>query len=112
MAKAKGLRWLLFLLLLRLSASDTLDIDVILFVDGNCQTRYTTMILLDDGCYANMYTNLTKAFKLRIVGFTGISRYDIYDYNDACHVPESKRTPTVDPGKPGVGTEKALLANS
>jgi hypothetical protein len=34
------------------------------------------MLLLDDGCYANMYTNLTKAFKLKIVGFTGVSRWD------------------------------------
>eukprot|EP00913_Durusdinium_trenchii_P007932 g7438.t1 len=43
------------------------------------------MLLLDDGCYANLYTNQTKAFKVRIVGFTGVSKYDVYDYTDACH---------------------------
>lgn len=85
MAKAIGLGWLLLPSVLRLSASDTLDIDVTLYVDGNCITAYTSMLLLDDGCYANMYTNLTKAFKLKIVGFTGVSRYDLYDYTDACY---------------------------
>ena len=28
---------------------------------GDLAQRYATMLLLDDGCYANMYTNLTKA---------------------------------------------------
>ncbi|CAK9009205.1 unnamed protein product [Durusdinium trenchii] len=46
---------------------------------------YTDMLLLNDGCYANLYTNQTKAFKVRIVGFTGVSKYDVYDYTDACH---------------------------
>lgn len=55
--------------------------------------RYATMLLLDDGCYANMYTNITVAFKLRIVGFSGVARYDMYDYVDACHTAFSpKRT--------------------
>ena len=33
-----GLGWLLLSSVLRLSASDTLDIDVTLYVDGNCIT--------------------------------------------------------------------------
>lgn len=79
------LRWLLLHLLVHLSASDTLDVDVKLYTDSNCLFPYTDMLLLDDGCYANLYTNQTKAFKVRIVGFTGVSKYDVYDYTDACH---------------------------
>ncbi|CAJ1387147.1 unnamed protein product [Effrenium voratum] len=70
-----------------------LDVDVTLYLDSNCFERYDTLLLLDDGCYANLYTNLTKAFKLKIVGFSGVSKYDIYDYIDACHTQFSpKRT--------------------
>ncbi|CAE7781781.1 unnamed protein product [Symbiodinium pilosum] len=69
-------------------------------------------MLLDDGCYANLYTNLTKAFKLRIVGFTAPYQYDIYDYTDACHTQFSpKRTLTSGKCERFVGGYFAMMTN-
>ncbi|OLP76771.1 hypothetical protein AK812_SmicGene43250, partial [Symbiodinium microadriaticum] len=75
-----------------------LDIDVRLFLDSNCFDPYDELLLLDDGCYANLYTNATKAFKVRIVGFVEPFKYDIQDYTDACHTIFSPKR-TLESGK-------------
>ncbi|CAE7383621.1 unnamed protein product [Symbiodinium sp. CCMP2592] len=93
-----GFLWLLAASLLRPSSGDTLDIDVRLFLDSNCFDPYDELLLLDDGCYANLYTNATKAFKVRIVGFVEPFKYDIQDYTDACHTIFSPKR-TLESGK-------------
>eukprot|EP00933_Yihiella_yeosuensis_P073774 TRINITY_DN82514_c0_g1_i1.p1 TRINITY_DN82514_c0_g1~~TRINITY_DN82514_c0_g1_i1.p1 ORF type:complete len:263 (-),score=16.00 TRINITY_DN82514_c0_g1_i1:55-843(-) len=71
--------------LIRLGGADTLDIDVRMYRDSNCFERHEELLLLDNGCYGNVYSNLTKAYSLRIVGFTGLKKLDLYDYVDACN---------------------------
>jgi hypothetical protein len=74
-----------FLPLLIRSAADTLDVGVDLYQDSNCFERQDNLMLVDSGCYGNLYSNLTKAFSVRIVGFTGTQKVDLYEYIDACH---------------------------
>lgn len=81
-----GLRvGLLLAALLPACWADTLDIEVAMYSDSNCFERFDNLLLLDDTCYANLYTNLTKGYKLKIVGFTGEKKLDLYDYTDACN---------------------------
>jgi len=64
--------------------ADTLDIDVKMYQDSNCFERRDDLLLLDDTCYANVYTNLTKAFSMKITKFDGQQEVDLFDYTDDC----------------------------
>eukprot|EP00441_Pelagodinium_beii_P016446 CAMPEP_0197663208 /NCGR_PEP_ID=MMETSP1338-20131121/56523_1 /TAXON_ID=43686 ORGANISM="Pelagodinium beii, Strain RCC1491" /NCGR_SAMPLE_ID=MMETSP1338 /ASSEMBLY_ACC=CAM_ASM_000754 /LENGTH=220 /DNA_ID=CAMNT_0043241461 /DNA_START=44 /DNA_END=703 /DNA_ORIENTATION=- len=71
--------------LLQLCYADTLDIDVKMYQDSNCFERRDDLLILDDTCYANLFTNLTKAYKMKIVGFDPASQQlDLFDYTDDC----------------------------
>jgi hypothetical protein len=78
--------------------ADTLDIEVAMYSDQNCFQRFDNLLLLDDSCYANLYSNLTKAYKLKIVGFTGEKKMDLFEYSDACHTQFSPKR-TIEVGK-------------
>jgi len=66
--------------------ADTMDINAVLYKDANCFERADEMVLLDQGCYANRYANLTKAFQLKIVVFeTGIQKIDLREYLNDCY---------------------------
>mmetsp|Transcript_5990 Transcript_5990/g.9570 ORF Transcript_5990/g.9570 Transcript_5990/m.9570 type:complete len:262 (+) Transcript_5990:86-871(+) len=66
-------------------AADTLDVSVRMYRDSNCFERQDELLLLDGGCYANTYSNLTKGYKVKIVSFDGQQKVDIYDYEDNCN---------------------------
>eukprot|EP00931_Biecheleriopsis_adriatica_P007773 TRINITY_DN109023_c0_g1_i1.p1 TRINITY_DN109023_c0_g1~~TRINITY_DN109023_c0_g1_i1.p1 ORF type:complete len:281 (+),score=44.23 TRINITY_DN109023_c0_g1_i1:29-844(+) len=83
---AAALVWLTFP---QLARSDTLDIEVRLYPSSSCMERIEELFVLDDGCYANLYTNLTKAYKLKITGFDDDKTLDLYEYLDDCETPFS-----------------------
>eukprot|EP00416_Gambierdiscus_australes_P001952 CAMPEP_0171132624 /NCGR_PEP_ID=MMETSP0766_2-20121228/124884_1 /TAXON_ID=439317 /ORGANISM="Gambierdiscus australes, Strain CAWD 149" /LENGTH=265 /DNA_ID=CAMNT_0011595973 /DNA_START=8 /DNA_END=801 /DNA_ORIENTATION=+ len=80
-------RFALFVLarLVPQGSGDSLDIEAQLYRDSNCFERVQDLTLLDGGCYANVYSNLTRAFLVKIVGFGTQERFDIYDYIGTCH---------------------------
>mmetsp|Transcript_5007 Transcript_5007/g.10069 ORF Transcript_5007/g.10069 Transcript_5007/m.10069 type:complete len:266 (-) Transcript_5007:204-1001(-) len=75
-----------FALLAREAAGDALDIEAQLYRDPNCFERAEDLTLMDSGCYANLYSNLTKAYVVKMVGFgIGNERFDLYEYIGTCH---------------------------
>merc|ERR1712157_675512 len=63
----------LALLQLQPAFADNLDIQVKLFQDPNCFERAQDATMLDNGCYANLYSNLSKAFTVKATGFPSSS---------------------------------------
>lgn len=75
-------------------AADSLDISVILYRDSSCFETFDELLLLDEGCYANSYTNRSQAFSFKLVGFGTQGSADLTEYTDDCHnpvVPASER---------------------
>mmetsp|Transcript_5507 Transcript_5507/g.16385 ORF Transcript_5507/g.16385 Transcript_5507/m.16385 type:complete len:265 (-) Transcript_5507:162-956(-) len=66
-------------------AGDALDIAAQLYRDPNCFERVDDLTLLDGGCYANLYSNLTRAYLVRMVGFGSAERFALYEYIGSCH---------------------------
>mmetsp|Transcript_11755 Transcript_11755/g.32126 ORF Transcript_11755/g.32126 Transcript_11755/m.32126 type:complete len:264 (-) Transcript_11755:177-968(-) len=66
-------------------AGDALDIKAQLYRDDNCFERAQDLTLLDSGCYANLYTNITKAYTMKIVGFGATERFDLFEYIGTCN---------------------------
>jgi len=81
--------FLLFSLFLRLVhrglAGDAVDLNVQLYSDPNCFQPADEMILVDEGCYANRYANITKSFQLKIVVFSGEEKIDLREYVEDCN---------------------------
>jgi len=71
--------------LARPGQADTYDVNVKLYTDPNCIYWADEPLLLDGGCYANIYSNNTKAFTLRIVYFNEPQRIDFREYTDDCY---------------------------
>lgn len=71
--------------LARPGQADTYDIGIKLYTDPNCIYWADDLLLLDGGCYANIYSNTTKAFTLRIVYFNQPQRIDFREYTDDCY---------------------------
>jgi len=70
----------------QLGLADTYDIGVYLFKDANCLFFADEFLLLDNGCYANIWApNSTKAYKMNIVFFNSPQRIDMREYTDSCH---------------------------
>mmetsp|Transcript_15103 Transcript_15103/g.31585 ORF Transcript_15103/g.31585 Transcript_15103/m.31585 type:complete len:261 (-) Transcript_15103:202-984(-) len=67
-------------------SGDALDIEVQLFRDPNCFERAQDITLLDSGCYGNIYSNLSKAFLVRMVGFGDPERFNLFEYVGTCHL--------------------------
>jgi hypothetical protein len=65
-------------------AADTWDIMVQLFRDPNCFERAAELQLLETGCYANLYSNFTKAFTLNVISFEAPQLVDLREYSDDC----------------------------
>eukprot|EP00928_Gymnodinium_smaydae_P096618 TRINITY_DN8571_c0_g1_i1.p1 TRINITY_DN8571_c0_g1~~TRINITY_DN8571_c0_g1_i1.p1 ORF type:complete len:300 (+),score=64.12 TRINITY_DN8571_c0_g1_i1:114-1013(+) len=65
--------------------ADTWDVQVKLYRDPNCFERADDLTLMDEGCYANIYSNLSKAFKLKIVRFEEPQQVDLTEYTDNCY---------------------------
>lgn len=66
------------------------DIAVIISPDAGCMTRNEELLLLDGGCYSNTYSNLTKAFSVKITsyGHKGANwMVDLTEYEDNCWTP-------------------------
>jgi hypothetical protein len=70
-------------------AADGLDLQVQLYQDQNCFVWAEDLTLLDNECYANVYSNLSKAFTLKIVGFGMSGSADLSEYLDECHTSAS-----------------------
>lgn len=95
---------------------DTLDIQADLFRDPNCFERFDTLSLTENGCYANIYGNTSKAFKFEVVSFTSPQNVMFYEYRDACNnlaVPARKiRTAMCAPFTAGLYTMLTTLLRS
>lgn len=70
----------------RHASADSWDIGLQLYHDLNCFERAEELLLLDQGCYANVFSNLTSAnaYMLKIVDFEDPERVDLYLYEDDC----------------------------
>lgn len=71
--------------LARPGQADTYDIGIKLYSDNQCMFWADDLLLLDGGCYANIYSNNTKAFSPRIVYFNEPQRIDFREYTDDCY---------------------------
>lgn len=71
-------------LLLTPCSAETWDIHVQLFRDPNCYEYADMLILLDQSCYANMYSNVTKAYSVKAIDFEYPQRIHIQEYSDDC----------------------------
>jgi hypothetical protein len=67
------------------SAADTVDIQMHLYRDGNCFEKVDEFMLLDEGCYANLYNNASRAYQIKITKFQGEQEVDLREYIDACN---------------------------
>jgi len=56
-----------------------------MYQDMDCIERAQDLMLLDGGCYANLYSDQTKAYSLKIVGFGAVPRFHLYEYIGICH---------------------------
>jgi len=65
-------------------AAETWDIYVQLYRDPNCYEFADTLYLLDQACYANLYSNVTKAYSVKAIGFEYPQRVHIQQYQDDC----------------------------
>lgn len=63
---------------------DTWDIEVRLYRDPNCFDRADQLLLLDQACYSNIYSNNTKAYQLRVVNFNPPQVIQWMEYTDDC----------------------------
>jgi len=80
--------------LARTGRADTLDISVRLYRDANCFERAEELLLMDNACYANLYSNATRAFSMKLVGFNTPPLIDLLEYTDDCNTALPKRTIT------------------
>jgi len=71
--------------LCQVALADTMDINVVLYKDPNCFERADDMVLLDQGCYANRFDNMTKAFQLKVVVFDEKPKIDLREYINNCY---------------------------
>eukprot|EP00927_Polykrikos_kofoidii_P071767 TRINITY_DN67993_c0_g1_i1.p1 TRINITY_DN67993_c0_g1~~TRINITY_DN67993_c0_g1_i1.p1 ORF type:complete len:348 (-),score=44.32 TRINITY_DN67993_c0_g1_i1:30-1010(-) len=73
--------------LVRLCRGDTWDIYLRLFKDANCYERFDELLLLDEACYANIWSNQSteKAFSVKVVSFDAPQTLHIREYSDDCH---------------------------
>lgn len=67
------------------AALDTQDIYVRAFRDPNCFERFGEMTLIDGGCYANVYSNLTAAFQGNIITYSYPQEFTLTEYIDDCN---------------------------
>lgn len=75
--------------------ADTYDIFAQLYQDSSCFERADQILLVDEGCYANLYSNVSKAFSVKIIDFDPPQRFDIRQYSDDCRtMVDIKRTVT------------------
>jgi len=65
--------------------SDSWDVKIRLYRDLNCFERADDLLLLNNGCYANLYGNLSKALAVKIVGYDAQGKFDFTEYNDNCN---------------------------
>lgn len=72
---------------------ESVDIEVRLYQDQDCFTWYGNfgvLLLLDNGCYANVLSNASdqqKAYGVRVVEFGPVESIDLTEYSDDCHNP-------------------------
>lgn len=65
--------------------AETWDLQLNVFKDPVCTERVEDVVYMDEGCYANLYNNMTKAFKLKIIAFDYPQSVEINEYSDNCH---------------------------
>jgi len=72
--------------LLTPSHADSVDIEARLYRDADCFERAGEVMLLDGGCYANLYSNATKAYSVRITGFgdLAVQKFSLFEYVGTC----------------------------
>lgn len=68
-------------------AVEGMDIFIQLYSDANCFERHQDYLLVDQVCYANIFSNLSKAFTLTIAGFDEQASADLVDYTNDCITP-------------------------
>jgi len=68
-----------------LAGADALDIYVELYTDSSCLlSKQSELLLVSDQCYAGTFTEVTKAYTVKAVGFGADSSFDLAQYTDAC----------------------------
>lgn len=55
-----------------------------MYKDPNCFDRADDLLLLDQACYSNIYTNNTKAYELKVVSFNPPQQIQWMEYDDDC----------------------------
>jgi len=65
--------------------ADTYDVSVRLYQDANCFESADDLTLLNEGCYANLWGNASKAFKVKITDFIKPQSVDVRLYSGTCH---------------------------
>jgi hypothetical protein len=93
-----GLPTILIFRLLLPCAAETWDIHVQLYRDPNCYEFSDTLVLLDQGCYANMYSNVTKAYSVKAIDFEYPQRIHIQEYQDDCQTPTKVNPKEIESG--------------
>lgn len=61
------------------------DVSARLYKDSNCFEDAAAVLLRPQSCYANTYTNRSKAFSLKIVSYGRDARVTFNEYTDNCH---------------------------
>lgn len=65
--------------------ADALDIYVELYTDSACLLpKQSELLLVSDQCYAGTFTEATKAYTVKTVGFGADSSFDLTQYTDDC----------------------------
>lgn len=66
---------------------DAYDVGVRLYKDQNCFEQAEELVLTTDNCYANVYSNRSKAFQITIVSFSEPQRMNLVFFEDHCWTP-------------------------
>eukprot|EP00929_Paragymnodinium_shiwhaense_P031826 TRINITY_DN17752_c0_g1_i1.p1 TRINITY_DN17752_c0_g1~~TRINITY_DN17752_c0_g1_i1.p1 ORF type:complete len:299 (-),score=37.19 TRINITY_DN17752_c0_g1_i1:356-1252(-) len=64
--------------------AETWDIQLQLYRDPVCMERVEDILLMDQGCYANLYSNITKAYSLKILFFNYPQSIEVREFSDNC----------------------------
>jgi len=96
-----------------LAEGDTVDVLVTTYRDPNCFEKVDEFTNLDEGCYATLWTNLTRAYQLKIVVYDpGSQKVDLREYIDDCwpvNLFRPARTMQVGKCEPFIGGFYAIL---
>lgn len=66
---------------------DAYDVGVKLYKDSNCFEQADELTLTTENCYANVYSNRSKGYRITIVSFSDPQKMNLVFYEDHCWTP-------------------------